>query len=174
MEKGKYYPLRLDIGNGRVVGTSVKREVHLLDAIDASVEIAQELVDLYNEKYECISRKDKCMGGMMCCQDKISHHEWVKQENKLNSAHSFTEGSDKDHIPSGYIPGPFKNGKHEWIDPKTLKPEITQEQLDEIVRDVAVMLPANPATTTGRVSPNFRTANAIVFAIESILAAKKL
>ncbi len=46
---------------------------------------------------------------------------------------------------------------------------------DAILRQVEDQLPPQPTTTTGSgVSPNFKTANAIIFAIESILGAKNL
>lgn len=116
MEISAYYPLRIGKYSSCIVSDMPvthrnKKEMDsecehyggFVIAESIPAEIAKEFVDLFNKKYSCPASLDggKCMGGRMCCQSKISHHEWVEQQNQLdkeNSAHSFNEGSEHSTI----------------------------------------------------------------------------
>jgi hypothetical protein len=100
MENKNFYPLRIGkyascIVSDMPVTHRNKKEMDsehehyggFVIAESIPAEIAKEFVDLFNKKYGCPAgiEQKACTGGQMCCQSKISHHEWVEQENKLHA-----------------------------------------------------------------------------------------
>lgn len=115
MENKDYYPLRVGKHSSCIVSDRIPTRNGLTSYSKSDLDyeydqyggfiiaesipsgIAQALVDAYNEKYGCTSKDKPCTGGKMCCQSKISHHEWVEQENKL-SENSFIKNLEMDSV----------------------------------------------------------------------------
>lgn len=170
MENSKYYPLRVGkfpscIVSDMPVTHRNKKDMDnewehyggFVIAESLPSDIANEFVELFNKKYGCPARLEQkaCTGGQMCCQGKISHHEWVEQENAINrqnSAHSFTEGMEMDSI---------SNDKSVFEPNKPTIDYISQSERDELVKEVYHKM-------SGKVPGCIYIAHAIIFAIESI------
>jgi hypothetical protein len=94
--ENKYYPLRIGKYNSVIVSDTDpgrtrqpdEREVEhyggYLIAESLPPEIAKQMVLAYNKMFGCTHADKPCIGGQMCCQWKISHHDWVDQEKKLD------------------------------------------------------------------------------------------
>lgn len=107
MEKN-YYPLRVGKELGVIVSdvhtrtyvnkTDEQSEIkhyggHFICEAVISQTLAKQLVDAYNKIHGCTHADKPCTGGQLCCQWKISHHDWVEQEIKINpDSHDFQSG----------------------------------------------------------------------------------